>query len=131
MNTRMTKQRRMMLEKLCSMKTHPTAEEFYLASKGKSERLSFASVYRNLEYLSSKGMITKLEYPGRQNRFDADMSEHCHMRCTKCGAVSDISIEGIGSLNRSLESLIKDHLDIEGYILEFKGICNNCKPKGK
>ena len=79
---RMTQQRKVILEELNNLKTHPTADDLYQVVKVKVPRISLGTVYRNLEILSSDGLIKKLEIGGAQKRFDGDLSDHHHVRCT-------------------------------------------------
>ena len=85
---RLTSQRKVILEYLQSVHSHPTAEEVWLAVKERLPQISLATVYRNLEWLKEKGKIREIE--GRVARFDADLSSHCHFVCRRCGRVFDV-----------------------------------------
>jgi len=84
---RLTNQRRIILEELKSVTTHPTADEIYGMVRQKMPRISLGTVYRNLEVLSSLGLVRKLENAAGQKRFDGDVSPHHHIRCEVCGKV--------------------------------------------
>jgi Fur family ferric uptake transcriptional regulator len=84
---RMTKQRRIILEELTKIKTHPTAYDLYEMVKVRLPSISLGTVYRNLEHLSSKGLILKLDIGKGQKRFDATTKEHAHIMCLECGKV--------------------------------------------
>ena len=71
-NLRLTRQRSIILEELRAMGRHPTACELYDAVRGRLPRISLATVYRNLEFLSEKGLIRKITTAGRRKRFDMD-----------------------------------------------------------
>ena len=58
---RMTHQRRLILDELKKLKTHPTADEIYVIVRKKMPRISLGTVYRNLEILSETGQIIKIE----------------------------------------------------------------------
>ena len=51
--TRMTRQRMLILEELRSMCSHPTAEELYSRVRTRMPHISLSTVYRNLELLAS------------------------------------------------------------------------------
>jgi Fur family transcriptional regulator, ferric uptake regulator len=120
---RLTNQRRMILEELKSVTTHPTADEIYGMVRQKLPRISLGTVYRNLEVLSSLGLVRKLENAAGQKRFDGDVSAHHHIRCDTCGKVGDIfdapDISGI-------EQGVSTDFQITGLSLEFSGICPQC-----
>ncbi|MBU4525978.1 MAG: transcriptional repressor [Desulfomicrobium sp.] len=120
---RLTNQRRMILEELKSVTTHPTADEIYGMVRQKLPRISLGTVYRNLEVLSSLGLVRKLENAAGQKRFDGDVSPHHHIRCDTCGKVGDIfdapDVSGI-------ELGVSTDFQITGLSLEFSGICPQC-----
>jgi Fur family ferric uptake transcriptional regulator len=120
---RLTNQRRIILEELQSVTTHPTADEIYGMVRQKMPRISLGTVYRNLEVLSSLGLVRKLENAAGQKRFDGDVSPHHHIRCEACGKVGDIfdapDISGI-------EQGVSTDFQITGLSLEFSGICPQC-----
>ncbi|NPA94804.1 MAG: transcriptional repressor [Thermodesulfobacteria bacterium] len=122
---RITNQREIILEELRRLKSHPTADELYEVVKKRLPRISIATVYRNLERLSEAGMIHKLEYGGRQKRFDGDVTPHCHVVCVKCGRVSDVE---------TVPEVDAEHLvvDSRGYkifdgVIQFEGLCPKCQ----
>ena len=67
---RMTHQRQVILEEINKDQTHPTADEIYERVRKKLPRISMGTVYRNLEILSSCGIIHRLEPGLPQMRFD-------------------------------------------------------------
>jgi Fur family ferric uptake transcriptional regulator len=122
---RMTSQREIILEELRKLKSHPTADELYLVVRKRLPRISIATVYRNLEMMSEAGIIKKLEYSGRQKRFDATIQPHNHIHCIRCGRISDIqTIPG-----SELRSMISDSCGFEiiDDQVEFSGICPECQ----
>ena len=129
---RMTKQRKVIIEELSKVRSHPTAYDIYEMVRSKLPQISLGTVYRNLEHLSSRGMIRKLDMGKDQRRFDATMDEHMHIRCLSCGKVEDLS------LNPSLDivTIIKNVSSQSGYKvlgckMEFHGICPQCRKIGK
>lgn len=121
--TRMTKQRSVILEALRSVKTHPTADEIYGLVRKKLPRISLGTVYRNLDVLTSTGEIRILERAGSQKRFDGDLTPHQHVRCETCGTVGDIfppvNIPRVPQANAAGFYLKQAEI-------EFIGLCPNC-----
>ncbi|NLW80645.1 MAG: transcriptional repressor [Desulfovibrionales bacterium] len=123
---RLTNQRRIILEELQSVSTHPTADEVYGLVRQKMPRISLGTVYRNLEVLSSLGLVRKLENAAGQKRFDGDTSPHHHIRCEVCGKVGDIyDAPDISGIEKGLHS----DFQVTGFILEFSGICPHCQAR--
>ena len=121
---RITNQRDVILSELRAVKTHPTADELYTQVRSRLPRVSLATVYRNLEWLSEQGLVRKIEVGGRQKRFDGDISDHYHVRCQKCGRVSDIEMDVL----ENLEGCISEScgFTVTGHRLEFTGLCSEC-----
>ena len=67
---RMTRQRKVILEIMKNVTSHPTADQVHQMVRKTLPHVSLATVYRNLEILSEHGMIQKLELAGAQRRFD-------------------------------------------------------------
>jgi Fur family transcriptional regulator, ferric uptake regulator len=122
---RMTAQRRIILEELRKVLTHPTAGEIYEIVRKRLPRISLGTVYRNLEILSEIGMIQKLEMAGTQKRFDGIVENHYHVRCIRCGRVDDVLADSIPMINEALAE--SSDYEILWHRLEFVGLCPQCK----
>ena len=121
---RMTSQRRIILEELRKVATHPTADQLYLSVRERLPRISLATVYRNLELLVREGLIQRVEFGGSQMRFDGNPDAHHHLRCLSCGEVRDAGAR-IPSLQRAMRP--GSGYEITGYHLEFTGFCARCR----
>lgn len=121
---RMTKQRQVILEELCKLKSHPTADEMYQILRKKMPRISLGTVYRNLEILSDCGIIQKIDVGGTQKRFDGNADIHYHIRCIHCDKVEDIDIEPNNKIETIAHQMSK--YTILRHHTEFIGICPSC-----
>ncbi|MBU0730113.1 MAG: transcriptional repressor [Proteobacteria bacterium] len=126
---RMTKQRQLILEELQKVTSHPTADEIYHMVRRKMPKISLGTVYRNLEILSSCGVIWKVSVGGTQKRFDGNINPHSHVRCGSCGRVDDVHIKPEKSVN--LQAQLLTDYKIIGHHVEFLGICPQCNHSGK
>ena len=88
--TRMTRQRKVILEVLQGLSSHPTADEIYGLVREKLPRISLGTIYRNLDLLAGSGRILCLDRVGAQKRFDGDTRRHHHVRCRICGKIGDV-----------------------------------------
>ncbi len=121
---RMTKQRQVILEELCKVTSHPTADEMYHMIRKRLPKISLGTVYRNLEILSELGMVLKLDVGGTQKRFDGNVANHYHVRCTECGCVGDLHMSTDHALEQKAQSLTD--FQIKRHSLEFIGVCPEC-----
>ena len=132
---RMTHQRKMILEEIKKIHTHPTADEVYEIVRKRIPRISLGTVYRNLDILAKNGFIKKIDagqgHP--QMRFDAKTEDHYHITCMGCGSIEDLPLN---SPDDALDNLTKTLLKateyrIAGHNLDFFGLCPLCTQKGK
>lgn len=126
-NFRMTRQRKVILEELKKVKTHPSADEIYTIVRRRLPRISLGTVYRNLEILAGLGEIQKLELGGAQKRFDGNPQPHYHLRCLYCNWIVDVPAPPFKSI-KNIEKELSGLTDykILGHRLEFIGICPGC-----
>lgn len=120
----MTRQRKVILEELRKVNTHPSADEVYEMVRRRLPRISLGTVYRNLEILSESGDIQKIEPGCTLKRFDGNPSEHCHIRCVRCDRVVDAP--GVPNLEIDLQQIDTADFEIIGHKLEFIGLCPAC-----
>ena len=111
------------------MRRHVTANEVYEFIKEAYPTIGKGTVYRNLDILVDEGSLRKVEVPDGPNRFDFTLKNHYHVRCVKCGEISDVDMDEILGL---LEKIHDIHgTDFLGYDILFKGICPKCQKKIK
>jgi len=120
----MTRQRRVILEELCKVDTHPSADEVYAMVRKRLPRISLGTVYRNLEILAESGDIQKLEPGGTLKRFDGKTEHHYHLRCIRCDRVFDAPADFDITIKHDLKNATD--FKIIGHKLEVIGICPDC-----
>ena len=120
---RNTSQKQIIKEYLCKVKTHPSAEEVYLAVQKKLPTISKATVYRILKGFKENGLVH--EIISDVSHFDGDTSVHSHFICNKCKKIFDVfdSYENFKYKN-NIEAG-----EVDNYQIYFYGICNKCKSK--
>ena len=117
-----SKQRDMIFEYLKGTKAHPTPEQIFDNLREEHPELGIATVYRNLKALYTQGLIRKLNVGEHADRYDADITNHYHFLCEKCGEVSDL-------YENELDITFKTDKDIsvKSHELYVYGICGKCK----
>ena len=101
--TRVTRQRTVILEELRKLTCHPTADELCDIVRRRLPHISLGTVYRNLDHLAEEGIVLRLDMAGKSKRYDGNIQPHQHVCCIYCGRVADVyppngqkaSIEGV------------------------------------
>ncbi|HOK03839.1 MAG TPA: transcriptional repressor [Victivallales bacterium] len=124
---RLTKQRKVIIDYLRSLKNHPTADDLFQPLKKRLPSMSLGSLYRNLDVLTKSGIITKLESFGETKRYDGNIEEHFHFQCIKCGSVSDYENQKLYEIRKNLSSILPSSPTITSLSIDLKGICEKCK----
>ncbi|MFW6324047.1 MAG: Fur family transcriptional regulator [Desulfovibrionales bacterium] len=124
--SRMTSQRRVILQELKKSKSHPTADELYARTRKKLPKISLGTVYRNLDKLAESGEILRLHMCGSQKRYDGNTHPHYHIRCSSCGRVDDVEVDFVPP---DLTTCSADSYQVTGFHFEIQGLCENCRAK--
>jgi Fe2+ or Zn2+ uptake regulation protein len=96
-----TKAQKAILELVKRSGKHLTAEEIFFAVKGQIPGVALGTIYRNLNNFSEERKIRRIRRADAPEFFDANMSLHNHIVCTKCGTIGDITILGLDDFIRS------------------------------
>ena len=123
-----SKQREEIIAIIKELYTHPTAEEIYFLVKQKDSAVSRSTVYRNLGFLTKKGVLNQISVSNGPDRYDymLDRQEHGHVICKKCGKLYDFKYDF--DMQKLKDSVLKQSgVDILESGIMLKGICNSCK----
>jgi len=121
---RTTSQKKIILDYLKSVTTHPSANVVYNVARKNLPQISRGTVYRILNNLKKKGEIQAIQTKDK-TFFDGDMSDHAHFICTDCGKIYDVFDEcsKCGILKKRKLKVGK----INNYKIQFYGTCKKCK----
>ena len=122
---RSTNQRKVILEELCKVYSHPTASDVYEMVRKKLPKVSLGTVYRNLELLSNCGTIQKLDFGEPHKRFDGNPDPHYHIICNECSRVDDVQMPLKPILEK--EAAEASGYKITGHHISYNGICPDCR----
>lgn len=126
---RLTRQRKIVLEELASVDTHPRADQIYQMVRKRIPNVSFGTIYRNLRTLEELGLVTEVQYGQRSSRFDANISSHHHFVCRECERIIDVDTDMMVELESS--SLARMGYTIEGYRMQLVGLCPVCRKQAR
>lgn len=125
---RMTRQKKVIYEVLCSTTCHPTADWIYSEARKAIPDISLGTVYRNLQVLLEDKRIQELNYGKGQSRFDGNPKPHYHFVCERCARVLDFDLDDElvqPTVLNQAPGLVKSHR------LECYGICQDCLAGGE
>jgi len=126
-----TQQRNAILEVLEQASMPITAEDIYLRLKEKNVSTCLSTVYRTLDTLMSKKIVTKsIVMSENKAKFEISYEEgrHCHrlicLGCTKIVNIEECPI-------KEFENLVhkSTDYDVTGHKIEIYGYCPECKNK--
>ncbi len=123
---RNTVQKGIVLEVFRSMKNHPSAGMVYEAVHQKHPQISKATVYRLLAEWAEQGEIDRLQFADTDTRYDFRQDPHYHAVCRVCGAVSDVDASADPPSFLEGSTPHEDFL-IDGFNVEFTGVCSKCR----
>jgi Fur family transcriptional regulator, peroxide stress response regulator len=121
---RITPQRHAILSYLMESMEHPTADEIYRALEPNFPNMSVATVYNNLKVFIEAKMVRELTYGDSSSRFDADVSDHYHVVCQRCGKIKDFMYPSLMDVEQAAEQATG--FKVHGHRLELYGVCDEC-----
>lgn len=121
-----SRKRTAILEALCSVPDHPTAEMLYSRLKPDYPELSLGTVYRNLAVLAEEGKVISVMRVAGHERYDARTRPHAHFVCRRCRKVIDLELpDVVSSMYPGIDSNLG--CQAEEYSLTIKGLCGDCR----
>ena len=122
---KVTPQRLAVYEALANTKEHPNAEMSFNGLQATYPTMSLATVYKTIDILHEIGLVQILNAGEDSFRYDADVSEHAHIRCVECGRVDDVFDLDTAKFNDQIQQNTKYRL--VGQQFYFYGICADCQ----
>jgi Fur family transcriptional regulator, ferric uptake regulator len=124
-----TNQRVEILNFLKDNYSHPTADEVFNAVRKKLTRISKATIYQNLKFLSEKGIIQEVNIKG-VSRFEPNLEPHHHIICKNCGKIIDFKSTELTEYSLKIAKKLKE-MKIESANTNFYGVCEDCSKHTK
>lgn len=121
---RFTEQRRAVYDALMGKRDHPTAVEVFMRVKTRMPSISLATVYNCLETLAECGLVQHVNHEREPSRYCANLEEHAHLFCQKCGSVTDLPLR-----SRWQSEEIWDFpadIIVSKREVSFRGLCPKC-----
>lgn len=122
-----TKHRSAILDILVKSDQPIAAEQIFHKLKERNVSISLSTVYRTLETLIDKDMVTKMNIIGdSRSLFECNKMIHRHyLVCTGCKKIIDINHCPLEDYEKSLEQ--ETNFKISGHKLNIFGFCPQCQ----
>ena len=126
-----SKQRDYILDYMKSLSDqHVRAEDIHQYFDQKDEKISLATIYRNLKILEDLNLIKKISLPNESSVYDKTCEPHYHFYCERCKKLYDLNMP----YNLELQDEVSETLlieEIHSHEITFKGVCKHCKSHGR
>ena len=120
-NIRPSYTRMKILEYLMVNRNHPTVDRIHSRLAGEIPTLSKTTVYNALNAFVDAGLARVIAIEDNETRYDADVSDHGHFKCERCGRIYDFPVD-----TDYFRSTALDRFRITQRDVYFKGICPDC-----
>jgi len=124
---KVTPQRLAIYKILTMTKEHPSAEMIFSQLQPSYPTMSLATVYKTVDILREIGMIQVLNAGEDSFRYDADTSDHPHVRCMECGRVDDLNDIDFSDFVDAVAKTTSYRLT--GQQFYFYGVCPDCQKR--
>jgi Fur family ferric uptake transcriptional regulator len=121
---RMTRQRRQIIAALRGARRYLTAQELYERLRARRPRMGLATIYRTLEALRERGLVSMNSSKLGEAAYLWCQSEHHHHAiCKRCGRVDEVPCKTLSKYERILS---RSGFALTDHRLEFFGLCARC-----
>ncbi len=90
------------------------------------EKLNVATLYRILEKLELKGIITRIDFFHGHALYELAGSDHHHIVCTSCAQVEELEDCDLKNIESRVLTKSTKFKSISKHSLEFFGLCKQC-----
>ena len=123
---KLTPQRRSVIRTIASTQDHLTPAAIYQKVHQDQPSIGLATIYRTLDILAKLDLICELHAGGSCHSYTIGApGHHHHLICSNCGEVIDFAGYDLTKLEQRLSR--ETGFEIEGHLLEFIGLCQNCQ----
>lgn len=121
---RVTPQRFSVYANLLERKDHPTVEQILTDLNKDAPTSSQATVYAALQTLREVGLVREVLLEEGVSRYDANVAQHHHFRCTRCRRIEDIEWDTFGNIDLSQ---LRPGLKAQRLEVIVQGVCDRCQ----
>lgn len=125
---KLTPQRLEIFRELAATQQHPDADTLFRAVQDRMPSVSVDTVYRTLWMLHDLGLVKTLGPEREGVRFEANLDQHHHFVCVRCGLVLDFECVELNALR--VPDAVKAFGSIADAHVEVRGVCTKCQAQG-
>ena len=115
---------------LCENPIHPDVEKVYADLAPSYPTLSKTTVYNTLKLFEEKNIVQSIKIEDDKLRFDAEMKDHFHFKCTDCNKIFDIfSKSDEDKLSQQCQKILPDGFLVSKVQTYLWGKCKECACK--
>ncbi len=122
-----TPQRLAVLAILQDRHDHPSADQIYREVRLQLPAISFNTVYKTLEVLCLKGLVTKVNPLHEMARYDGETGRHVHMVCRRCQAIIDLYWQPGSGQPPAFGAEELQGFRVEHQSVTLWGLCRSCQ----
>ena len=106
---------------------HPDVETVYNKLNPIYPTLSKTTIYNTLKLFEEKNIIRSIKIDDDKLRFDAEIKNHIHFKCSKCQNIYDIFLdENEAKKLEELSSCLPSGFSLSKSETNIWGLCKNC-----
>ena len=121
---KLTHQRLEIFREVAASLDHPSAEVVLRALKPRMPTVSLDTVYRTLWLLNDLGLVSTLGPRRDVVRFDANLTNHHHYVCIRCGSARDFESDELNTLR--IPKSVAEFGSVDATHVEVRGVCSHC-----
>ena len=121
---KLTHQRLEIFREVAASLEHPDADMVFQAVQKRMPTVSLDTVYRTLWLLNDLGLVSTLGPKRESVRFDANLTNHHHYVCVRCGLARDFESAELNTLR--IPEAVKGYGSIVATHVEVRGVCDRC-----
>lgn len=126
-NLKITPQRTIVYQELLKATNHPTIDFLLKRVRKSLPNISFDTVYRTVLSFAEMGIIDIVEGYGGSKRFDPNIAQHHHFRCTKCHTIIDFYNEYYDNIK--IPKDFRRQFKVSNKKVLLEGLCDKCSGK--
>lgn len=123
---RVTETRLALFKEIYSHHSHIDADALLESMNERGEKISRATLYRNLDLMAEYGFVEKRRMGGNRYLYEHVHAglRHDHLVCSECGKVVEFVSPGIEAMQREI---CKAHgFDPDRHTLQIHSVCEEC-----
>jgi Fur family peroxide stress response transcriptional regulator len=124
---KLTHQRLEIFREVASSIEHPPVDAVFRAVRKRIPTVSLDTVYRTLWMIEALGVIATIGPRRGTVRFDANLEQHHHFVCVRCGLTRDFEDAALDALR--IPRGVEQHGQVLATRVELRGICRKCSSK--